>query len=451
MAGLRGWGVKEDAVQEISREVRGVLERIPAPAIVLSRQYRILAANDAYRTVYGEGEDFRGRRCHEVSHGYSVPCDLAGESCPLRESLDSGDNSRVLHVHHTPRGEEYVSVEMWPVQDPDSQAVMFFIEILRPSAVASARPAAEGVIGRAPAFRQALSLAERVASSDATVMLLGESGTGKDLLAHTIHRLSNRRSKPFVPVECTGMPRDLLESELFGHAKGAFTGADRMKPGLVEAAEGGTLFLDEIGDLPLAEQVKLLRLIETRRFRRVGATEWLDADFRLICATHRNLQAMVEEGTFREDLYYRLSVFEIEIPPLRDRLDDVVPLVDSMLTRLGLPQTIQLSGEAESLLLNYDYPGNVRELRNIVERAVLLAEDGVIRPEHLPNALRNRMDQPSSPTPAAHDLIPLKDLERTYLARAVAAHTGDRKSLARALGISERALYRKLATLRPDD
>jgi transcriptional regulator with PAS, ATPase and Fis domain len=412
-------------------------------------------ANSAYQALYGDvmGQQ---RHCYQVSHRYRVPCDQAGESCPLRQSLETRENTRVLHVHHTPRGEEYVGVEMWPVKDPHDGEIRHFIEIMRPSTVASAGANAEGLVGRSPAFRHALALVERVAPSDASVMLLGESGTGKELLAQAVHRLSTRSTGPLVPVECTGMPESLFESELFGHVKGAFTGATGDKPGLVEVAARGTLFLDEVGDIPLGEQVKLLRLLETRRFRRVGSTDWREADFRLVCATHRDLAAMVHAGTFREDLYYRLNVFEIELPPLRERREDIVPLVDSMLARLGVDGRVRVGDDAMACLLAYAFPGNVRELRNLVERASLLADDGVIRPEHLPKAVREAAGKDAVPasTHAAHPadrLIPLAQLEDDYLRGVVATHTSDRRRLAQALGISERALYRKLVRLRRGD
>jgi transcriptional regulator with PAS, ATPase and Fis domain len=304
-------------------------------------------------------------------------------------------------------------------------------------------------VGRSAKFQQALSLAERVAGSEATVMLLGESGTGKELMAEAIHHMSARSGGPFVPVECAGLPDALFESELFGYVKGAFTGASADKPGLVEAAAGGTLFLDEIGEVPASEQVKLLRLLETRRFRRVGSTEWRDTDFRLVCATNKDLAAMVRDGTFREDLYYRLNVFEILLPPLRERVADIEPLARSILDRLGKPE-VQLSATAIAQLRGYGFPGNVRELRNLLERAVLLIDGDTIEPEALPEGVRRGAAAPRSELddPAADArLIPLVEVEENYLRRALAMHRGDRRSLAAALGISERVLYRKLAKL----
>jgi transcriptional regulator with PAS, ATPase and Fis domain len=269
-------------------------------------------------------------------------------------------------------------------------------------------------------------------------------------MAEAIHHMSPRNGGPFVPVECAGLPDTLFESELFGYVRGAFTGATTDKPGLVEAAAGGTLFLDEIGEVPLSEQVKLLRLLETRRFRRVGSTEWRDTDFRLICATNKDLAQLVRDGEFREDLYYRLNVFEILLPPLRERQADIQPLARSILDRLDRPE-VSISEETVRLLRGYPFPGNVRELRNLLERAVLLTDGDVIEPAALPVAVRTAAPVAESAQRAeSGELIPLVELEENYLRRALAIHSGDRKSLAEALGISERALYRKLAKLEDD-
>ncbi len=417
------------------------LNCLPRPAILLDLDYRIVAANDRYRERYGFSDRTGGRHCYEVSHRNSVPCDLAGEACPLKQSLESGEPARVLHVHHTPRGEEYVNVEMWPVKDPATGRVECFVEQMHPSDAASVTSRLDRPVGQSPPFRAMMNLVERVAGHEANVLLLGESGTGKEMIAQTIHRLSDRRDAPFVPVECTGLPVALFESELFGYVKGAFTGASAPRSGLVAAAHGGTLFLDEIGDIPIPDQVKLLRLLETRRYRPVGSNEWREADFRLICATNRDLDQMVEEGRFREDLYYRLNVFDIELPPLRERIMDLDVLIATILERLG--SSARFSEAAMAHLRGYPFPGNVRELRNIVERAVILADDGMVGPQHLPARCRTS----SSPAPD-DEIVTLEEAERRYLAAALASHDGDRKSLAERLGISERVLYRKLAALR---
>ena len=259
--------------------------------------------------------------------------------------------------------------------------------------------------------------------------------------------MSPRADRPFVPVDCSGLTETLFESELFGHEKGSFTGAHSRKRGLVETADSGTLFLDEVGDIPLPLQVKLLRLIETKVFRRVGSVKQLQSDFRLVCATHRDLTEMVRMGTFRTDLYYRISSFPIELPPLRRRVDDLPLLADAIFGRLGCRGHCHLLPEALAALSLYEFPGNVRELANILERACLLSDDGAIATENLPQALVDHQPPTggSAPFPLMPDsVVPLDDFESRYIQWACRRFLGNRADLAEQLGISERTLYRKL-------
>jgi transcriptional regulator with PAS, ATPase and Fis domain len=422
------------------------LETHPDAQIVMGADYRIRAANAAYRRIYAGGRDVVGQYCYAVSHGYDRPCDECGESCPLAASRATGEPSRVLHLHHTPRGEAHVDVELTPIVGA-SGGIEYFVERMTTVREASSLPAAAGLVGKSPAFNRMLELLCRVAPSNTAALLLGESGTGKELVAQAIHQQSAREHGPFVVVECSGLTGTLFESELFGYEKGAFTGANQRKIGLVEAASGGTLFLDEVGDIPLNLQVKLLRLLETGTFRRVGGVEVLRADFRLVAATHRDLEGMMERGEFRRDLYYRLSVFPIELPPLRARREDIGLLADTLLARLAPERAYALAGTTRARLAAYDFPGNIRELRNILERAMLMADGDTLLPAHLPPALAG--DGQTAPGGTADmegaDVVPLDVAERRYLQWALAHHGGDRKALARRLGISERTLYRKLA------
>jgi transcriptional regulator with PAS, ATPase and Fis domain len=243
-------------------ELVSYLDTLAEPHILTDLECRILAANRAYRDSCGDGRDVVGRACHEVSHGYAVPCDRAGESCPRLASLANGRRERAVHLHHTQRGDVYETIEVAPVRGADGTCVGF-VERLAPLARAGREQALAALVGRAPAFARMLELVARVAPSEASVLLLGASGTGKELVARAIHDASRRAMQPFAVVDCSGLPETLFESELFGHERGAFTGAFARKQGLVEAASGGTLFLDEVGDVPLAQQVKLLRLLET--------------------------------------------------------------------------------------------------------------------------------------------------------------------------------------------
>ncbi|HLP25528.1 MAG TPA: sigma 54-interacting transcriptional regulator, partial [Acidobacteriota bacterium] len=303
-------------------ELLSFLDGQTEPRIVMDPDFRIVAANRAYSREFAQGRPLAGRYCYEVSHHFTVPCDQAGESCPLRMSQESGRVQRVLHLHHTPRGEEHVDVETTPIRDQDG-AIAYFVETIRVVKQASSRPAAEGLVGRSLAFNRMLALLMRVAPTDAAVLLLGETGTGKELVAQLVHEAGKRASGPFVAVDCSGLTESLFESELFGYEKGAFTGATHRKTGLIEAASGGTLFLDEVGDIPLPLQVKLLRLLETGTYRRVGGVETLRSDFRLVCATHRDLNTMVERETFRRDLFHRISTFPVAVPSLAQRTEDI--------------------------------------------------------------------------------------------------------------------------------
>ena len=430
-------------------EITGLLNAYDDPAILLDRHYRIVTANRAYRDAYGEGQPLGQRHCYEVSHGFDVPCDEAGEDCPLKASLNNGEPQRVLHIHHTPGGEEHVDVETHPVRD-ESGEIVYFLEILHHAKAASPEPRGNGLVGRSPAFNHMVGLVERVAPTETAVLLLGESGTGKELVAKALHDDSHRASGPFVPVECSGLTETLFESELFGHEKGAFTGAHYRKAGLVEAAEGGTLFLDEVGDIPLPLQVKLLRLLETRTYRPVGSVETKKADFRLVCATHQQLDALVADGRFREDLYYRISPFPIHLPALRERPEDVPLLAETLLQRLDSNQGHTLSDEAKACLRSYPFPGNVRELRNLLERAIILADGHTLLPDHFPGVCDRAESAAAEDGPLPGEIIPLKEMEHRYLEWALAHTGGDRGELAERLGVSERTLYRKLREAREE-
>ena len=425
-------------------ELLSLLDASSEPHVVFDRQYRILAANQAYRQRSGT-DSVVGRCCYEVSHRYPVPCDQAGESCPLAHSLKSGKRERVLHLHHTPRGEEYVDLELTPIFDAGHE-IVYFVERLAAMNQAKGISSAQGLVGRAPAFQKMLELVSRVAPAEAVVLLEGESGTGKELVANALHQASRRAEGPFTPVDCSGIPENLFESELFGHERGAFTGATARKPGLVEAASGGTLFLDEIGEMPLTMQVKLLRLLETGSYRRVGSTEIRRADIRVISATHRSLRDMVRKGSFREDLYYRLNVFPIKVPALRERKSDIPLLVESLLGRVAPGRPLKVSAGALHQLSQGHYQGNIRELRNVLERAALMCDGDEIGIKHLPNDVNDASDgelsRSARPAALTHD-----KLSDTQISEALRAHHGSRKALASELGLSERTLYRRLRAL----
>jgi transcriptional regulator with PAS, ATPase and Fis domain len=424
---------------DVQADLAAVLDGFDVPAILVSADYEILATNHHYRGSFGEVEYAQAPRCYQVSHGYDVPCDQAGESCPLNAATESGAKERVLHIHQTPRGPEHVDVEMLPIKAADG-SLKYFVELLKPVLIASADAGTADMVGSSPAFNAMLENITRVGPTDASVLLLGESGTGKELAAMAIHRSSTRSAKAMVTLECSGLTPTLFESELFGHVKGAFTGASYNSPGLVEAADGGTLFLDEIGDVPLDMQVKLLRLIETGAYRPVGSRDMKRADFRLVCATHKNIFDMVQDGRFRQDLYYRINVFPIRIPSLQERKSDFPVLANAILQKLDHSGKCLLTDSAINLLRGHHYVGNIRELRNILARAMVLANTHVIDDK----VVRSCLDIDRTKTACDSTLVNLKTNELLYLDRVLAACNGDKQKAAAIAGISVRSLYRKL-------
>jgi transcriptional regulator with PAS, ATPase and Fis domain len=294
------------------------------------------------------------------------------------------------------------------------------------------------VLGRSSSWKAVLREATQVASTDTTVLLTGESGTGKEVVARFIQRASARRSGPFVAVNCAALPEHLLESELFGYERGAFTGAQQTKPGRIESASGGVLFLDEIGEMSPSAQAKLLRVLQEREFQRLGGTRTIRANVRVIAATNRDLRRAMERGDFREDLYYRLQVFEIALPPLRDRPEDVLPLSEAFLQDIGQSfgrPPAGMTREAKQALLGYRWPGNVRELRNTLERAAIVCEGGLITPEHL--ALKAEEQSGSRTTN-------VKAVERQLIDQVLRECGGNKSKAARRLGLTRKELYGRL-------
>ncbi|MBN2513734.1 MAG: sigma 54-interacting transcriptional regulator [Sedimentisphaerales bacterium] len=303
----------------------------------------------------------------------------------------------------------------------------------------------QNMVGTSNAIQEVYRLILQVADSSATVLIRGESGTGKDLVAHAIHYNSHRSDKPFVKVNCTALPDTLLESELFGHEKGAFTGATERKPGRFELANGGTIFLDEIGDFSLNLQVKLLRVIQFKEFERVGGTETIKSNVRIIVATNKNLEESIKEKLFREDLYYRINVFPIFIPPLRDRKDDIMLMADFFLDRYARENNKRInriSTPAIEMLTSYHWPGNVRELENCIERAVLVCDSDVIRSDHLPPSLQ--MVQKTYQLDNLSLLDRVESLEKELIVDALKKTGGCQRDAAQELGVTERILGYKI-------
>jgi DNA-binding NtrC family response regulator len=302
----------------------------------------------------------------------------------------------------------------------------------------------KNVVGSSPMFRQVMETAEQVAASRSTVLILGESGTGKEVIARAIHELSPRREKPFVKINCGALPESLLESELFGYEKGAFTNALKQKRGRFEVANGGTIFLDEIADMPTHLQVKLLRVLQDGEFERLGGEETLKVDVRILAATNKDIEDEIDEGRFREDLFYRLNVITIQMPPLRRRQDDILPLAHHFIEKyssLNGKNIKGLSPDAGKLLEGHNWRGNVRELENVMERAVVLCTGDVIQKEHLPDTLTG---QDTSKVVSFSIGTSLEEIEETMITRTLDATGGNKEETARILGIGVATIYRKL-------
>lgn len=422
--------------RETSSDTAKMLDGYEHPAILVTADYKILATNDLYAERFGEINPEQSNYCYQVSHGYTKPCDQAGEDCPLIAAKSSLRKERVLHIHQTPRGKEHVDVELLPITE--SGKVKYFVELLKPVAIASAEDSSQNWVGNSPAFNRTVELITRVGPSDASVLLLGESGSGKELAAHALHNASLRKDNAMVTLECAGLTESLFESELFGYVKGAFTGATHDKPGLAEAANGGTLFLDEIADIPYPLQVKLLRLLETGTYRPVGSTEPKTTLFRLICATHKNIEKLVEENIFRQDLYYRINVFPIHIPSLQERNEDIPVIAKTLLKKITPEADFVLTSTAVSQLQKHHYRGNIRELRNILTRATVLANTNVIDKHVLDQCFKIN-------TQHEKEESDLKTLEKNYLESLMEKYPDDKEKVAKIAGISVRSLYRKLS------
>lgn len=433
-----------------------VINILPDPFVVIDRNYKIIAANRNYLKHYGHHHpsEVVGRFCYEVSHHVDSPCSQHGEHCPLETVFETGQPTQVMHIHYHDGEEEHVQLHSNPLFNDDGE-VMYVGEYIYPVH----KPSEETtiLIGRSRPMLRLTSLLQRVAPTQTSVLLLGESGVGKEKVAEYVHQYSSRSKMPFVIVDCGTLGENLIESELFGHEKGAFTGANNMKKGLFEVADGGTLFIDEIGELPLSLQTKLLRALESGTIRRLGGTGYINVNVRVIAATNKNLKEMSDCGEFRQDLYYRLSAFPVNIPSLRERPDDIPALAEHFLLNMEEgDRFVPLPPDVIETLLTYDYPGNVRELRNIIERAAILAYgEEILRPDHVVFENEAAMVQAppsvrSEVTSGSNKLLRRRHgrLSEDAVIRALEQTDGHRASAAQLLGVSERTLYRYVQRLR---
>lgn len=445
--------------------IESLINTQESPAVVIDAHYKIVAANRAYCTSYGvEADAIIGRYCHEVSHHSPVPCHQNGEDCPHKAVLTTNSPAEVVHTHYDYANRpDRVRIKAYPIETANNDR--FVLESIHRLAPAVHLTCEEmRMVGRSPVFLQCIESLSLAAKSNIPVLIYGETGVGKELAAEFIHEQSSRSSKSYIEMNCAAIPEALFESELFGHERGAFTGCVGFKPGLFETADQGTLLLDEIGELPLSMQAKLLRVFDSGEFRRLGGTSLIKSDVRIITATNRNLMALVAEGKFREDLYFRLAGIKVHIPPLRERRMDIPALAKVLTKRMcdrDKEDRCYISKEAMERLMGYDFPGNVRELLNILQQALALSPDGIITAEHicLDDSQTHDHALSSADTSAPAQRLPrarpdsgtetnappsLADAEARYIANLLQRHDHNRHAVAEALGISDRTLYRKI-------
>ncbi len=428
-----------------------ILESISDGVFTVDGAWRVTSFNRAAEEITGipRGEAI-GCLCPDVFR--SSMCET---ECPLRKTLASGKPliGRPGYIIDAGGDRIPVSVSTAVIRDADGR-IVGGVETFRDlSEVEALRQELEGrfcvgdMVSQSPLMHKIFEALPAIAASPSTVLLLGETGTGKELIARTVHSLSPRRSGPFVAVNCGALPDTLLESELFGYKAGAFTGAGRDKPGRFALAKGGTLFLDEIGEISTAMQVRLLRVLQERRYEPLGATKTEDADVRIIAATNRDLPELVRQGAFREDLYYRINVVRVELPPLRSRKEDIALLADQFIAHFNSLQkkTIQgLDRDALFLLMAHNWPGNIRELENVIERAFVLCSEGLIGVRHLPAELAGH----SRPDAASGDVrSTVKAAEAGTIMRILEKNSYDRSAAAREMGIDKSTLFRKIKRL----
>ena len=438
----------------VSREpfLHTILDSVADGVFTVDLDFRITSFNRAAERILGlSRHQAIGQKCCEVFRA-----DICQNACALQKTLETGSQiiDRPVSILNSRARRMPISISTAVLRDADGR-VMGGVETFRDlSALEELRKkiqqsySYEDIISKNHRIQAIFNLLPDIAESDSTILIQGPSGTGKELFARAIHNLSPRKRGPYVVVNCGALPDTLLESELFGHVKGAFTDAARDKPGRFARAEGGTLFLDEVGDLSFSMQVRLLRVLQEREYEPLGGTRTVKADVRILAATHHDLYAMVREKRFREDLYYRLNVVRLLLPPLRDRREDIPLLIPHFLGQFNLRMGKNLTGVSEDVLqclMEYDYPGNVRELENIVEHACVLCRGRVIELAHLPPEVRGTFQETHAEGSERTEGLPvLKASEIQLIREALAKHGGNRVRAAQELGLHKTTLWRKM-------
>ncbi len=428
--------------------LEAVFDQLSDALVLYDPEFKITGVNYSAEKLFGMSSDeMLGRHCQEIFN-----CSVCEPGCGVLVGLNQAPGSPNCTVRlNTGNGMERLVV-MRTTQMFDDDGNLSGVVATIKDITEEAAPEKRAIIAESASMREVLNFVRRVASSEATTILLeGENGTGKDLVAKTLHYQSLRQAEPFIAINCAAIPDTLLESELFGYEKGAFTDARAQKRGIFELADKGTLFLDEIGEIPLMLQAKLLRVLEEQSFRRLGGLKDIQLDLRVVAATNKNLREAVKEGAFRQDLYFRLNVIQITIPPLRERTEDILPLTRFFVDHYNRKFRRNIEGVGEGaarMLLSHDWPGNVRELRNAIERAMILEESSLIMPSSLPMAVTHP-DGSAAMAAAVPSEIPaeglsLEDNERSLLARALEKTNGNQTQAARLLRITRDTLRYKM-------
>ena len=425
-----------------------VFNQLSDALVLYDPEFRITGVNDAAEKLFGmSSEEMLGKHCQEIFH-----CTVCEPGCGMLEGLNQNPGIPNATVRlNVGNGMERLVV-MRTAQMFDDDGTLAGVVATIKDITEAAAPQKREVIAESSAMAEVLNFVRRVAASEATTILLdGENGTGKDLIAKTLHYQSLRQAEPFIAINCAAIPETLLESELFGYEKGAFTDARSQKRGIFELADKGTLFLDEIGEIPLMLQAKLLRVLEEQSFRRLGGLKDINLNLRVVAATNKNLREAVKEGAFRQDLYFRLNVIQITIPALRERPDDILPLARFFVEHYNRKFKRNIEGVSDGaarLMLSHDWPGNVRELRNAIERAMILEDSALITPPSLPITISHPTADGTMPTtvaaPPPVDGLSLEDNERSLLARALERTNGNQTQAARLLRITRDTLRYKM-------
>ena len=437
-------------IGDIDEEIllKSVLDTVSDGVTIIDRDLKVIFHNEAIRKMFG---DITGRLCFEAYRGRVEPC----VDCAILKVLKDGKPRKVLSDTVGPEGQiMWMECVSGPLKDKRGN-IVGAVEIVRDETEQmrlskeyatikreiERQARFENIITQSKTMKSIFGLVEKIAPTNSTVLITGESGTGKELIARAIHTNSKRKEEPFVSVNCAAIPEHLLESELFGHVMGAFTGAIRNHPGLISTAQDGTLFLDEVGEIPLALQAKLLRFLQDGVSRRVGDTESLKYDVRIIAATNRDLEEAVKEGVFREDLFFRLNVIPIYLPPLRERREDIVPIANHVLHKMCDAHSRQVTGISSNTLkklMDYPWPGNIREMENVIEYALHLAEDNqAIKEENLPPRLLGESAGRLPPS----DLVSIEEFTKRSIVALQGGHTEEQ--IAEILGISRKNLWEK--------